>query len=333
GTCTVLCLAFLCALAQPAAAQISSSVAVVPTEPVSAILSAFRTHRVVGIGDAHGNAQGPRFQIDLVRDARFVETVDDILVELGNSKHQDVLDRFIAGEDVPEESLIRVWQDTAQPQAAPWSMPELFRVVREVNRQRGATRRIRILILLGEPPIDWGAVRTAEDLKTYRAISRDQFAVALVRREVLTKGRRVLMLYGAGHLFRKNVTHSIVSLLEDSGTAVFTVFTNSMADLARVQPDIATWPVPSLTAVRGTILGQLAFEQLLGPKAGDIPPEWRVPTEDQFDSVLYLGHPDKITFAPVEAWPCAAAKFAERLRRAALIRAPIAERLKKSCRP
>jgi hypothetical protein len=324
-------LALLSVLARSATAQSSSGVAAVPTEPISAILAAFRTHRVIGIGDAHGNEQGLRFQLDLVRAAGFAETVDDILVELGNSKHQDVLDRFIAGEDLPEETFAGVWRDTAQQQLAPWTMPELFAVVRDVNRRRGATHRIRIL--LGEPPIDWAAIRTAEELSKYQYIDRDQFAVDLVRREVVMKGRRVLMLYGAGHLFRKNVTHSIVSLLENSGTKVFTVFTNSMADMARVQPVIGTWAVPSLSTVRGTILGQVPFEKFLGPKAGDIPKEWRVPMEDQFDSVLYLGPPEKITFAPAEAWPCAAPSFAERLRRTALIRAPIADRLKKSCRP
>src|SRR5687767_13873324 len=73
----------------------------VPLDPIPAILDAFRSHEIVALGDAHGTAQAQAFLKALVRDARFATTVDDIVVEFGNARYQDLVDRFVAGGQVP----------------------------------------------------------------------------------------------------------------------------------------------------------------------------------------------------------------------------------------
>ena len=112
-------------------------------------------------------------------------------------------------------------------------LPELFKTVRAINASAPADRRLRIL--LGEPPIDWDALKTLDDYKAWEgrpSSSRDVFGVELVRREVLSKDRRALLLYGAGHFFRKVANRSIVTLLEGSQTKVFTIWTNAAFELA-----------------------------------------------------------------------------------------------------
>ena len=79
-----------------------------------------------------------------------------------------------------------------------------------------------------------------------------------------------LLLYGAGHLFRRVVSESIVTRLEPE-TRGFTVGTNGATELSALQPDVATWPVPSLTKIRGTVLGATGLATYLGPNAGGIP--------------------------------------------------------------
>lgn len=74
----------------------------VPIEPIAAIIDAFRTHNVVALGEPHGNEQGHAFRLALIRDPRFAATVNDIVVECGNARYQDLMDRFIRGEDVPD---------------------------------------------------------------------------------------------------------------------------------------------------------------------------------------------------------------------------------------
>src|SRR5262245_48466146 len=72
----------------------------VPVEPIAAIVDAFRSNAVVAIGNVEfrGNEQCHAFQMELIRDPRFATAANDILVEFGNSRYQDVLDRFVRGE-------------------------------------------------------------------------------------------------------------------------------------------------------------------------------------------------------------------------------------------
>src|SRR5262245_59739652 len=73
----------------------------VPLDPIAAVLDAFRTHEIVALGEGrHNNQQGFAFRMALVRDPRFPTVVNDIVVESGTAKYQDVMDRFIAGESV-----------------------------------------------------------------------------------------------------------------------------------------------------------------------------------------------------------------------------------------
>ena len=72
-----------------------------------------------------------------------------------NARYQTVMDRFVAGEDVADVDLRRVWQDTTAATTI-WDVPiyeEFFRAVRAVNATLRPERRLRVL--LGDPPIDW----------------------------------------------------------------------------------------------------------------------------------------------------------------------------------
>jgi DNA-binding TFAR19-related protein (PDSD5 family) len=310
----------------------ASGIRAVPLEARTAILDAFRLHRFVGIGDAHGNTLGETFQLALLRDPRFSTVVNDILVEGGNSRHQALVDRFVRGEDIRPEALQPVWLDTTQQQVASSEVPALFSAVRSINAGLAPARRLRVL--LGEPSIEWERIRTVDDLRKWEAeplADRDRFAVDLVRKEVFAENRKVLALYGAGHLFRKVISESLVTLLEDGKTKVFTIWTNAAAEMATMQPDVGTWPVPSLTHVRGTILGEINIAEYFGPSGKDIPPQWRAPMQDQFDAVLYVGPLTTITLERPKPWRCSDPAMEERLRRLRLQRPSLADRVQQEC--
>jgi hypothetical protein len=81
-----------------------------------------------------------------------------------------------------------------------WDAPvyeRFFRTVRTVNR-RNQERRLRVL--LADPPIDWE--HAAHDDWQRAAAQRDDYAAALVEREVLAKGHRALLIFGSGHVTR-----------------------------------------------------------------------------------------------------------------------------------
>jgi len=84
--------------------------------------------------------------------------------------------------------------------------------------------------------------------------------------------------------------------------------------LERLQNDIGTWPIPSLTIIRGTRLGALDFKYFAGMETD---PPTRM--EEQYDAVLYLGPVSSITFAELPAALCADAEYTKmRLERMAL---------------
>ena len=51
--------------------------------------------------------------LSLIRNPAFSEKVNDIVFESGNSLYQPILDRYIAGEDVPFTEVQKVWRKWA----------------------------------------------------------------------------------------------------------------------------------------------------------------------------------------------------------------------------
>ena len=322
-----------------------------PVEPIPAILDAFRSHDVVALGDAHGTVQAQAFLKALVRDPRFAATVNDIVVEFGNARYQNLVDRFVTGGTVPTDSLRQVWRNTTVPNELPVD-EELFRTVRAVNAILPAARKLRVL--LGDPPIDWTAVRDHADHYRWFAM-RDSYPAAMLQTEVLAKGRRALLVYGQLHFQRLNVMsnldmqdwrmQTIVSLIERATpTRVFTIW-NTDDGLAAVQPDVASWPAPSFATLRGTTLGAAdatvfvpvpARFTFRGDTQVDVPrDQWRsLRAEDELDAVLYLGPRSALTQMPLDAGICADPRYIEeRLRRITLTRIPRdeAERVEQLC--
>ena len=53
----------------------------VPVEAIGGIVDVFRTHRLVGLSEGpHGNIEGHRFRLSLIRDPRFSAIVNDMVV-------------------------------------------------------------------------------------------------------------------------------------------------------------------------------------------------------------------------------------------------------------
>lgn len=335
----------------------SQTRAPVPVPAVDAVLDAFRTHAIVALGEGilHGDETAYQFRLTLVRDPRFAETVNDIVVEMGSARYQDVIDRFTRGEHVPDDVLRHVWQDTTQPQelADRTIYQDFFRAIAALNRTLPERRRLRVL--LGDPPIEWERVATPAGFQRWLE-QRDSFPAELIRREVLAKGRRALLVYGSMHFQRRNimsnydmsspVAQTLVSLLErDSPRSVLTIW--PIAELERLQPDAASWPVPGIAAIGGTTLGALDFATFApaneprvaveGSTFVPVPREaWKVlHAEEQLDAVMYEGPRSAITFAKPGASLCADPQLVEvRLKRIALAGLPPSEadRLRNSCR-
>ena len=175
-----------------------------PRDAADAIIRAFDTHSAVLLGEMHWRVAQHRFIQQLLHDRRLPNAVNDIAVEFANARYQPMIDRYIAGADVPADSLRQVWENSIVPLA--WDVAlyaNVFRAVRAINRTLPANRRLRVLAL--DPPIAWDSIRTADDIPR-RWGFRDPMWLDVLEREVFAKNRKVLVICGAVHILRRDPT-------------------------------------------------------------------------------------------------------------------------------
>ena len=306
--------------------------AAVPLDPIAAVVDAFRTHNVVTVTDPHGNAQVQAFLLSLVRDPRFPDAANDIVIETASARYQDVIDRFVRGDDVEPSVLRKAWEDHTVANSLGAQAEELIRAVRVVNASLPEPKRVRVVA--GDPPIDWDSVVTRGDHARWIEL-RDSYPADLIRRHVLDRGRRALVVYGQGHLLRRQVAtnydmsawqaQTVVSLLErDHAARIFNIWTLNRS--VELPEKTEGWRVPGLVLLGGTTLGAADFAvydrglgagSRFGVKAGKLAPipreEWKVlRMEEQFDALLYLGPPAAMTTTAVPLSLCKDADFVKR---------------------
>lgn len=248
-------LILLVALCASASAQSAGDAA-------AGVLSAFDRHPLVAISEAHRVPQPVEFALSVVRSPRFPEKANDIVIEFGNARYQPVLDRYISGKRVDPRELRRVWADTTAVNGI-WDAPmyrQFLEGVRERNRALGS-RKLRVVAC--DPPIDWNRVQTLADAAPF--LDRDRFCAGAIEREVLSKGRRALVIMGDAHLYRRRITgepatNVVTSIESRRPGAVFVIATHigQFRDSAQIETLLQSHTAPSLSALPATSLGALA---------------------------------------------------------------------------
>lgn len=257
-------------------------------DPVHGIVKLFDTYRIVMLGEMHECRQQWDLLRRLVAAPGFAGRVNDIVMEFGNARFQDVVDRYIGGEDVPLARVERAWQDPVGA-LGPVSpvYGEFYATVRAVNQKLPKERRLRLL--MGDPPIDWDQVRSLEDIAAFLPF-RDEFYAGVVRQEVVAKKRKALLIMGGGH-FRRNAGRPgfVENELLMALVKPYAIMTgsNMVGGFDDVDPRFNELQSPSLIEVKGTWLAGLSTPNPRGGTAST----W----EQMFDAYLYLGPRDTIT--------------------------------------
>ena len=276
---------------------------------ITAVIRALQTHRLVGLGEAHGLQNHHDVLELLLADPRIAEVVDDIVVEFGNARYQPVMDRFISGQPVNDTDLRPAWRNTTQSPAGTWDQPvyeQFFRTVRAANSARPPGRQIRVL--LGDPPVDWSKITNFSQLRPFLA-QRDTHAASVVETQVLAKGHRALLCYGSDHLLH-STSGNVTSIVQQrTGQRIYTI-----ADIASylagdpggLASKLAPYPRNSVIPTAGTWLG--AFYSGLffaggghsgGPGPGGHQTNHRCgpPLRSLIDAGLYFGQPGTLTLS------------------------------------
>ncbi len=282
-----------------------------------AVLDAFRTHRLVGLGETHDLQNHGDALALLLSDPRLPGVVDDIVVEFGNSLYQDTIDAFIAGQPVNDAALRPVWRDTTGSPLATGDSPiyeQFYRTVRAVNWAQPPGKKVRVL--LGDPPIDWATISSREQFLAFFQ-HRDEHFVSVVKQQVLARGRRALLCKGANAFFRP------MAIEQQTGLRVCSIvdLTFPPGDPGGLATRLARYPRYSVIPAAGTWLGSFDAElALIGPAPGGPPikpspgpgrpgtkgtptyttdlgnnPFCGKKTADFIDAGLYLGQPGELT--------------------------------------
>lgn len=273
-----------------------------PRDAQDAVLEAFDDYQVVGGFSAlHGSKGVDEFLLDLIRNPELPGTVDDIAFECGNALHQGVLDRYIAGEDVPLAEVRKVWRDGTQVECGfATFLEQMIPLVRRINQGLPDDDKLRVLAC--NPPVDWSRVDSVEDLEEDRA----QHTATIMEQEVLSQGRQALMLFGINHM--RHVEGTAVGIYEANGYDGLTYVIDDHQGFGNQDPALredndelesrmARWPRPSIVEIEGTFL-----EDLDTAYFNDV-----LPGEDQgtgnpgVDAYLYLGPRDSLLRSPRSA--------------------------------
>jgi hypothetical protein len=306
-----------------------------PQDAAKAILAAFDKYEVVGMGAAHGNQDLDDFILNLIRNPELPGKINDIVVECGNSLYQPILDRYIAGDDVPLDEARQVWRNTTQPMCSVSAFyEELFPLVRRINQKLPPEKKFRMLA--GDSPIDWSKVKTrdeawgflkrdlAEPATLWQFMERDTSIASVMEKEVLSKHRKALMLFGTGHLYHNQAgprSTSAVEMYEKTYPGVTLVIADhtgfgSYSPLEKYNDEfesrMAAWPIPSLVEdMAGTWLADLLekthtlggmlvmFRVGKDGKRTESPVDsGGVPLSKMVDAYLYLGPRDLLLKEP-----------------------------------
>ncbi len=243
------------------------------TATVEALLAMWNEADLVCLGEHHGDLDDHALRLALVRHPDFPSTVRVVVVEFVNPVHQELLDRWVVeGGDLPRSRLRPLWRDAGA--SVIWDLPiyeEFLRTLREVNLERAAGQRVRIVG--GAAPIPWNRVESAEDLVPW--LDRDPRILDTVRREVLDPARKGLAIFGTGHCERSGMGFPAQLSPEElrRTRSVFGFF--GAGGRAAASAALGAGPGPEWIPVRGTSLatklaGEMLFEGHDGTALGKL---------------------------------------------------------------
>jgi hypothetical protein len=229
---------------------------------------------------------------------------------------------------VPFTEVRKVWRNTTQPTCGySGFFEQFFPLVRAINQKLPITNRLRVLA--GDPPIDWDKIKTSEEAMKFA--DREASIVSVMEKEVLSRHRKALMLFGTFHLMHGTEDSAVSSYEKDYPHLTFVISDLGVYDTNRPVGSIspfASWPNPSIALTKDTWLGALSVSDILPPMIWfgpdckvhvSFPPklqkQFQGPIEHFIDAFLYLGPQEFRLMEPMPADIALDADYMTELRR------------------
>ena len=169
--------------------------------PAQFITEKFSAYNIICLDEGpHSTIQTHRLIRELFNDKVFNSTVDYIIIEFANQKHQKTLDRFIIGKKVTLKDLRLLWRSTTQAHSTNFEKSvylKLLKTIRAANKKLPKNNKIRVIA--GDPPINWNNINSQNDY--FPAITqRDVLPSELAIKYGIESSKKVLLIYGGEHL-------------------------------------------------------------------------------------------------------------------------------------
>ena len=232
--------------------------AAAPAGAVSDIARQFDAHSVIQLGEYHRSLQIHNFIQQMLHDPRFICRADDVVVEFGNSRLQNLADIYAAGGTLTEAQIASMYRETSVPLT--WNTPvyrAVYDTVRDINRTRLCSHPARLV--LGDGPLDWSKVTTAKDLEPFA--DRDTAMADTVEREVFAKHHHAFLITGEFHAEKKTADEAdglrTAQIIEKRRPGqLFVIVTVPSPDAAAA---LKLGPAPGFRAVHGTEIENKPF--------------------------------------------------------------------------
>jgi hypothetical protein len=223
------------------------------------------SHPLVGLGELHRRPLLHALYRKIIGDPRVFCRIDNIVVEFGNARLQPIADRFVFGSRVSTSEKRSMWRETGQWLV--WDSPiyeQFFDFVRETNARRPCGKH-QVRVLLGDPPIDWSRVQTADDYR--RFADRAGSYVGVVEQQVLARKQRALLIIGSTHFMKAQPAEftggpTEAQMIERRHPRALVSILPVEAETAR---RIGLPPSPSVTTMAKSRIGSLNYSALAAP--------------------------------------------------------------------
>lgn len=165
------------------------------------IIQTFRECNIIGLGEGgHHLENSHQFFQKMFDNKEIQEMINIVIIEFANTNYQDILDRYIFGEEVPLNELRKVWRESTQcigrfGEAHIYF--ELLKKIRTVNLLLPEKNKIRVLG--GDPPVNWKTIRSLEDYNKSNS-QRDIYPAKLAIEYGINRSMKILVLYAEYHI-------------------------------------------------------------------------------------------------------------------------------------
>jgi len=172
-------------------------------DPIEIISQSLKQKKIIGLGEAHWFQKLFNQLSQLILAPEISHLFSDVVVECGNSKHQSLLDDFIAGKDVSSEALQSIWLDSIVfPAWLPSQYGDLFYQIRKANFKRTTPIKVH----LTEPRFEWQDIKSKAEFIRING-NRDLALFEYVKENLVEENKAAIVLVGARHLLKNTVSN------------------------------------------------------------------------------------------------------------------------------